>query len=191
LAAIIGVSQPALYRHFASKDELVQEVVVRGWIALERSVEHHALPVDPYERLEQFAIGYIRHAARNKGWFRVTFSAGTLSETTIQAMERQHRDHAGPSAQQQTLLALAAIVPLGSPAYGDTWRAWWGLSHGLASLVVEGVFRLVDDEDARIHAAARSVRVFVDALRAHHGAPGPIPELSLAELFRHLVPRER
>lgn len=184
LAARVGVTQPALYRHFASREALIDEVRTRGWIAFDAAA-CAAMPEadDPYGRLRAAALFYVAYAADNPGWFRMALSLRDVPEDAV-------LPSAPAPSQVAVLRALARVVPVDDPAFGPTYRAWWGLAHGLAHLVVERAFRFVGRDGDRVDAAAASIDAFVDGLRARWGAPSAtgevVPEVLMAALRRGL-----
>jgi AcrR family transcriptional regulator len=187
LAAGVGVTQPALYRHFAGKDALLDEIALRGMQAfVSRAREAQEGARDAYDALARFAEAYVRHAAENPGWFRLHFGRG-LAERSARAAAVVE---AGVEARDLALRPLACIVPPGDPAFGHTFRALWGTLHGLASLVTERVFQLVPDDEARIRAARAAAAEFLALLRGRWGAPRPLDSVSPGtafELTRGLV----
>lgn len=187
LASRIGVTQPALYRHFPSRDALLEAARARGLSALDVACLAALGDDEPYGRLVRIGGAYVRFSAENPGWFRLGF--GTRHDAPPTAAPPSS---ASPTCQLLLLTSLARIVPLDDPAFGATFRAWWGLCHGLGGLVVERVFPLVDTDEARIAAAVDAFTTYGDALRARWGPPrpdeAPAPDDLLAALRRGLQP---
>ncbi|MES2638754.1 MAG: TetR/AcrR family transcriptional regulator [Myxococcota bacterium] len=185
LASRIGVTQPALYRHFPSRDALLEAVRARGLLALDAACLAAVGDDEPYGRLVRIGGAYVRFSAENPGWFRLGF--GTRHDT---APPPAPPSSASPTCQLLALGSLARIVPLEDPAFGPSFRAWWGLCHGLGGLVVERVFRLVDTDTARLDAANDAIASYGDTLRARWGPPRPdegyAPGVLLAALRRGL-----
>ncbi len=183
LTRALGVTQPAIYRHFASREELLTEAMVLGWTAFDEASLEIAGDDEPYGRLHRLGVGYVRYGAEHPGWFRLTFGR----RGAVAAMMDRHDLRA--TGQELTLAALARVVPPDHPDFGPSYRAWWGLAHGLTFLTVEGVFSLVPDDEQRIAAAGEAIAAHLDGLRARWGPPGPPVALTFEELFMRLIPR--
>jgi AcrR family transcriptional regulator len=72
----LGVSGPALYRYFASRDELLTELVIDAYHDLADSLAaavSHAPSQDPRARLEAFARGYRSWAMAQPYRYRLLF----------------------------------------------------------------------------------------------------------------------
>ncbi|MCB1148176.1 MAG: TetR/AcrR family transcriptional regulator [Leptospiraceae bacterium] len=75
IAADIGVSHTALYRHFASKDALFQKVAERGFLLLaDRQLKAGLKGRDPYEGFILAGVQYVLFFRRYPGFYRVMFS---------------------------------------------------------------------------------------------------------------------
>lgn len=62
--------------------------------------------------------------------------------------------------------AMAGVVPVDDPMLADAFRATWAVAHGLAGLVVERVFQLVDTDRERLAAARAAIDCYIEMLRA-------------------------
>lgn len=173
LAAMHGVSEPALYRHFASKDALLAAVGLRG---LERFSEEQvrALTAAPTPAAAVLAGGraYLRFAVANPGWFRLWFSRRWTDEIDQGSLNAQVFV-IGQASRQALRGAIAALLRRPVPpadvfddAVDDAFRACWGLCHGLAFLVLDRAFRLVNTDEQRLAYADRALVTFVNALAA-------------------------
>jgi AcrR family transcriptional regulator len=77
LAAELGVSHTAVYRHFADKDALLEALTERGFAELHRYQQHELEKAgsDPLERLHALDEAYIRFARENTGAFWLMFGS--------------------------------------------------------------------------------------------------------------------
>lgn len=155
------MTQPALYRHFASKQALLAEVAARGLAdfdaALTSAVD--AQRDDPFAALEAVGRAYVRFAHANPGWFRLYFSR-------LNVEELEPRAPSSSPSRDALLAALAALVGPDDPLVFDLFRSTWAIAHGLAVFVVERVFQLVQTDAERIAAADDALRTYIDCLRA-------------------------
>lgn len=179
----LGVTQPAVYRHFESRDALLGAVMVAGFRDFDAAAVDTAGDDEPYGRLHRLGAGYVRFGAANPGWFRLTFGRRGAQASIAADLGDASR------GQFLTLSALARIVPPDHADFGPSYRAWWGLAHGLTFLTVEGVFSLVASDAARVDAAERAIASHLAGLRAHWGEAGPPTSHTFAELFARLAPR--
>lgn len=184
LADTLGITQPALYRHFESREALLRQVTVRGFVDFNAYCLARAGDDDPYGRLTRLGGAYVRFAVQRPGWFRLTFGRRDGLAGLAEAMQEV------PAAQALALGALARVVSPEDPSFGASYRVWWGLVHGLSFLTIERVFSLVSDDDARIRAAEEAIAEHATDLRARRGEPGPPTRLTPWELFTRLRPVE-
>jgi AcrR family transcriptional regulator len=158
LASKLGVTQPALYRHFTSKEALLAAVAVRAWTAFEAelgaAIQRHR---EPREALRASGRAYVRWAHAHPHLFRLLSSRVPAKQRSgvLPPFPREHYYH-----------GLGRAVPIDEPRLADAFRAAWALSHGLATFVVEHTFQLVDTDAARLAAADGAIDVFVDMLLA-------------------------
>lgn len=79
IAREAGVTAPALYRHFADKEELGRAAEADGFQRLAAAMDaadEAAKPGPPSARLVAQAEAYCRFALENKGYFRLMFKEG-------------------------------------------------------------------------------------------------------------------
>jgi AcrR family transcriptional regulator len=135
LADRIGVTQPALYRHFASKDALLETLCIDGFDLLARR-QHAAIDLagaNSWKRLMALSRAYIDFATRNPDYFRIMFELGVAN---------------APHVTPRVLPAFEMLVSLvgecqraGAIAPGNTRDiaiGVWAAVHGFASLLLNG-----------------------------------------------------
>lgn len=97
LAAQLGVSRAAPYRHFADRDQLLAAVAARGFEALIEVYEAAlAGPGDGRERLRRGLVGYMEFAHRRPGLHALMFESDFLRreprpEVLVEPAERSYR----------------------------------------------------------------------------------------------------
>jgi AcrR family transcriptional regulator len=164
VAAALGVTEAALYRHYAGRESLLGEVAVRGFARfLEAMGAELSAATDAFDGAERFARTYVRFAAAHRGWFRLQFSR-EIADNQSGALAPRYGE--AEAARQALLDALAGALPEGDPRVADLYRLVWGTAHGLAFLVVERVFQLVQTDEERIAAADEAIGLLVQSLRA-------------------------
>ena len=171
LASKLGVTEPALYRHYGGRDALLAEVAVRGFQRFgEVMRDELRATTSPLDGVSRFCRAYVRYAAANRGWFRLTFSR-EISEGPHAAALFAARLGDLQNARQELLVLLGQALPAGDSRAADLYRLIWGTAHGLAFLVVERVFQLVKTDEARIAAADDAIALLVESLSARLGGP--------------------
>lgn len=168
VASALGVSEPALYRHYAGREALLGEVAVRGFGRFVDAVRQELVDAaDAFAGAERFARVYVRFAAANRGWFRLQFSR-ELADGQFSALAPRYAE--AEAARQALLATLAGALPEGDERVADLYRLVWGTAHGLAFLVVERVFQLVQTDEERIAAADEAIALLMESLRARRGS---------------------
>lgn len=131
LAERLGVSQPAPYRHFSSRDALMRAVAADGFRRfreeLMRAVE---APAD--DRFARGCQAYLDFAARNFGVYRLMFSGRHLAEGADLEL-------ASASAAAFAVLLAAVSSGAAEAEARPTAIALWAALHGMALLASEGL----------------------------------------------------
>lgn len=138
IAAVVGISQPALYAHFRSRDEILAELCERAFKALARSMQ--AAPVDAVRRREdllRICRIYIDFGLEQPDAYRVAFM-----------LEKPHPEEepldprvlaAGIATFEDFEARVAQLVASGLTRPGETrllTQSLWAGMHGLVSLLL-------------------------------------------------------
>jgi AcrR family transcriptional regulator len=73
VAEKVGVTAPAIYRHFRDKGELLNEIIVAGLANLENYLRPAFDADKPYERLRRLTEGYLDFALEQPKYFDFAF----------------------------------------------------------------------------------------------------------------------
>lgn len=137
LAADVGVSHPATYRHFADKRAVLAEVALEGFMKLRQALEEAANQSAPaLVEMQKAGAAYVEFAADNPGVFRLMFG-----ETLGDRRDHPQLRDAADSCFQVLLGALGRCQEQGLVRSGELRglaTVAWGLVHGLATLGVDG-----------------------------------------------------
>jgi len=155
----VGVSAPATYRHFASKDALLAAVAAEGFRDLGAAVT--AAARGQGDVLSAMAMAYVRFALERRGVFRLMFGPElakranypelkSAADEAFQYLQGGVRG-SGRAARDSRLAAVAA----------------WALVHGLAQLFLDGLL-----PEAQ---AAAITKAITTAPRPAAAAPQPKP----------------
>lgn len=144
VARAVGVTPAAVYRHFASREDLLGALAAQGFASLlSAQTAAAAAAPDALAAFNASGRAYVRFALARPALFRLMFGPGGRARAAglVEA------------ARAFELLLAQAVAVSGSAAEGQTLalRAW-ALVHGLAGLLVDGaiedapglVDRLVD-----------------------------------------------
>lgn len=132
----VGVTAAAPYRHFASREELLNEVARRGFLSFGERIEKawdEGRP-DAATAMWRMCAGYLAFAREEPGLYSAMFgSVATLSAPA----SADAADHALEILWRSV---VAFLQQRGSPAQGARKLALqvWALAHGVAMLSISG-----------------------------------------------------
>lgn len=113
LAERVGVSQPAIYRHFTNPDDLLSTLCRDGFDGIER--QSLAKSSDPWARLRGLIRACIHFATNNPARFRIMFDRGFANRP-------ENIGRARPTFQY--LVDVIAEIGGGRDgAFGRRWRS--------------------------------------------------------------------
>ncbi|MFO0675201.1 MAG: TetR/AcrR family transcriptional regulator [Polyangiaceae bacterium] len=131
----IGVSHAAPYRHFPTKESLLDALAADGFRGLrEAGIRGMRGIVDARDRLDAYGVAYVRFAVKHPDHFRLMFT-------------RKVDGAAAPCGDAEDAFLLlrecvqAVLARDGEVAPGDLDSAvvaFWTLPHGLAMLILDG-----------------------------------------------------
>ena len=151
---VAGVSKGAPYRHFDSKEDLLREVVHRGFDRLaevaRRAVEDEVPGSD--ERIVAVGLSYIAFATAEPALFRLMFGSQLGAPVGDQEL---------PSAFGVLISELAARTGIEDlRELLDIGRPLWTLVHGASMLTIDNNYQRVDpggDTEDMIRQATRLI----------------------------------
>ncbi len=162
IAKRLGVSHSAIYRHYPSKQDLIDALAQRGFERLGECLADALVGMDDASRQERIiamGIGYVHCAVDNPILMRVTFSS---------SVDRNRETGVAPVARRalgflhHEVVAAAAEGLLGDKNPPDVTRYLWAGVHGEALLRIETRFEGLPGGDPDPEAAtARTCRLLV------------------------------
>ncbi len=155
IAAITGVRHAAVYRHFASKGALLEEIARLGVQSLRARIEQDQAGT-PGDRLVAIASDYLDFAVSRPGEYRVMAQEGGACAAQYRALLDMMAE---PVATAQSAGALRKDVPSEMLA-----RLWWAELHGLAMLALNSAMKGNELGDC-VRAVARIWRADAPALQ--------------------------
>lgn len=148
VATRAGVTAPAVYRHFADKDELLAAIGAECYERLGAAMDD-AISAEGGDSLARFrasGIAYVQFAVAHPEHFRAMAIPGLIDKLPDDTRAKVHEWHA---QQRAGLLAGQAAGEIAEIPVDELLLAANALVHGLAHLIVEGQLGDVDAARAR------------------------------------------
>jgi AcrR family transcriptional regulator len=163
LASRVGVSHPALYRHFADRAALFHAVAIEGFslYAKTQQMVMSSSPDDPEEQLIRLGRNHLTFALEHPGYFRVMFGA--------QIGEHKLADESLNKVARPTLEIIATVASaFGKPEPLDFALCLWSSVHGIALLGLNGQLTFFSKTTTEsVHALAeQSARYMIAGYKA-------------------------
>jgi AcrR family transcriptional regulator len=145
LAKKIGVSQPAVYRHFPNKQALAMSVAEKGFKQLTENLQQAIQPIqgDVFESISGITTAYVEFALHHPELARLMFS-----------MKERVNDPTLHDISKAAAAPLFGIVEnaksqdsLRNQDIDKTVRIIWATIHGLAMLLIDDQMPLVSQSD--------------------------------------------
>jgi AcrR family transcriptional regulator len=137
VAAEAGVSQPAVYLHFQSRDELVYEVVYRQFGIHEAALDRELAKIaSPFERVTRRGEDYIEFAMERPGLFHILWAGNGRERNPDRFEGVDDLSKSGPGGLVNDVQAAmdAGEIPRRDPAL-TAMVLWMGV-HGLSTLLI-------------------------------------------------------
>ena len=152
LAARLGVSQPAPYRHFENREALLAAVAADGFERFRAALTLAVKDAPAEERFERACLAYLAFGRANMGVYRLMFASRLLHTADDGALQQ-----AGDAAFDFLLQSVGAFAP---PERAYVLAIWiWSTLHGLVMLAAEGLASGPGDmENAPVAAVREMVR---------------------------------
>jgi AcrR family transcriptional regulator len=162
IAARLGVSRTALYRHFADKRALLAAVSTEGFRTLREEL------VGAWEEggggragFERMGVAYVRFAVANPSYYRVMFGGFVDPEASDPDLAAE-----AAGAFRALVDALAALQREGIVRGDDTQRLArfvWAVVHGVAMLGIDGQLPEAGSVEELMRYALKRLRTGIEA----------------------------
>lgn len=136
LARQLGVTPPALYRHFSDRETLLAELAADGFRQLAAAL--HEVPTEPpRDALIGIGVAYVHFAHQHPNRYRLMFGGGVLPRGVHSRLDDAGRaafavlEHTICRARDAGYLRDDQPVP-------QLTAAAWALVHGLSLLCIDG-----------------------------------------------------
>jgi AcrR family transcriptional regulator len=151
LAKAVGVTHPAVYRHFSDKETLLLAVAQRGFEELAERLEQASEVKGKTERLRSIAHAYVGYVLEHRELCRVMF-------THISAETRMSHEELYAASKR----AFGVLVESTQGSKGDfriNSAVVWAMFHGVAELIVQKQMPILADEKQRNKLIDKAVSV--------------------------------
>ncbi|EDX89431.1 TetR/AcrR family transcriptional regulator [Alcanivorax sp. DG881] len=135
IAKQIGVSAPALYRHYADRESLLAELAISGFAALRQqllSVDQHA----PRAALIGIGLAYVAFAQSEPNLYRLMFGGRVLPKGAHPRLDQAGLD--AFNVLQDTIARGQRAGYLKPAPLALMTATAWSLVHGLSQLTIDG-----------------------------------------------------
>jgi AcrR family transcriptional regulator len=130
LALRLGVSQPAPYRHFESREALLAAVAADGFERFHAALRDAAQSGPAEDAFERACLAYIDFGRANMGVYRLMFAAGA---------PRMADPNLAQAAEAAFNFLLTAVSQR-APRRAEALAIWiWSSLHGMVMLMAEGL----------------------------------------------------
>jgi AcrR family transcriptional regulator len=134
LSTEIEYSQPVIYKHFASMEDLVEAVALEGFGELAEALGEARRHAAPGEAVGAAARAYSAYATQNPAVYDAMFTRGTRLRFGAE-------DTAAPLSAAYTELRAAAAAIAGERDVDTLTEVLWATLHGLTTLSRNGRLR--------------------------------------------------
>jgi AcrR family transcriptional regulator len=154
LARSLGVTAPALYRHYESKERVLFDVVGEGYRQLIQYLHRALEGRTPEERFRIAGDGYLEFALRHPRYYEVLFLGVDLLRVDQVPEEITAQ---GCAVGQFWNDRVRECIEAGLLREGDPEAigiSLWSHAHGLISLYLKGMLPLAEDELRALYRAS-------------------------------------
>jgi len=147
LAADVGVSPTAVYRHFEDKLALLATIASDGFTGLTRNMQQYLgeQPCDAMTALQRIGMGYIDYAIHHPAHYRLMFGQRMVERKRFPELyQSSNSSFAMLRNNMQRGLDENVFKPL--PVELLTTTAW-SLVHGLSMLCIDGLVNYPSSND--------------------------------------------
>ncbi len=138
IAARVGVTAPALYRHFANKEDLMGHVIIEGFTIFRRYLYRSMRGSTPEERLYLSNDAYVDFALEQRKYYEILFM---VPKELLQKAKRGPLEETGLNTFRMLQDRVRECMQSGYLSKGEVKSAAqtiWAHNHGLVSLYFTG-----------------------------------------------------
>jgi len=159
VASCAGMSATALYRHYTNKEELLFQVLLRGYRIFSQYLEKVNDDQDPLVCLEESVMAYLKFALAEKPYYEMMF----MTNDQMTGLDKLNIDgaaetrHSFELLQQRVQRAIDTKQMVSDDSYIASFGLW-AFAHGQTSLFLSGRTEV---------SRKKFVEVYRDLMKAH------------------------
>lgn len=141
LAADVGVSPTAVYRHFEDKSALLAAIACDGFVGLTQNMHKHLgqEPCDSLTALKKIGVGYVDYAIHHPAHYRLMFGQRMVERTRYPDLYQASND-CFATLRNMIKRGIDEQLFKNLPLETMTMTAW-ALVHGMAMLAIDGLIK--------------------------------------------------
>ena len=139
VASCVGMSATALYRHYTNKEELLFQVLLRGYRIFSRYLEKINDTQAPLGCLEKSMLAYLNFALAEKPYYEVMFMSNDQMTglKKLNSAGAEEMRHSFELLQNRVQRAIEQKLVKTDDSYVASF-ALWAYAHGQVSLFLSG-----------------------------------------------------
>lgn len=148
LADRVGVTAPALYRHFGGRDEVLLAVVDEAYQAMIRRLQGALEEPTPGERFRRAGEGYVDFALEHPRYYQIVYASPEwMGVEDVSEVRERHACAIGQFWHDRVRECMdAGLLREGEPE--EVALTMWAHAHGLISIHLQGMLEM-EREDFR------------------------------------------
>ena len=139
VAGLVGISAPAIYRHFENKAAIMLAILDEGFQLFTSYLWRGLEGRDACERLALTSIGYIRFALEQPAYYRIMFMS-PAEDIGLSGISESNRARISPTFQflVDRVRECIDVQMIGNGDAGELAAVLWASCRGLAALQLAG-----------------------------------------------------
>lgn len=151
LARSVGVTAPALYRHFQGREKLLIQVVGEGYKVQIQYLQRALAGQSPVERFRMAGWEYLNFALEHPRYYEILYTYAQLRDSEVEYLEVEplveQVHHFWVDRVEECM--RAGLLKEDDPEVVS--RSFWALAHGLISIQQKGMLGLKEDEFREVY----------------------------------------
>lgn len=137
VAALCNVSHAAPYKHFKSKDELINAISEYVFSNFENSLKEIAEKYkdNPYERIIELGKKYVCFMVENPDYLKFAFLQNAECEIAIEENKFRNEEYGSFNIFKDCAIEFFKSINVKEEQYAQDIIAMWSMVHGLATML--------------------------------------------------------
>ena len=147
VAALCNVSHAAPYKHFKSKEELINAISEYVFSNFESSLSEivEKYKNDPYERIIELGKKYVWFMVENPDYLKFAFLQNSESEIVIEENQLRSVEYGSFNVFKNCAVDYLKSINVKDEEYAQDIIAMWSMVHGLAIMLSNKTFKYKGD----------------------------------------------